>query len=420
MDMTREDFTGRGTFTERFGLDTATRSLEPYRSREFFELEREKVFGRAWLFIGREEELPEPNSFIVKQLYPRNISVLITRTASGRVQAFHNSCPHRGSIVVRPDSGKASKFSCPYHKWTFNNKGDLLGVPDEENFFPSLDKSTCGLKKISTSSWEGWIFLNLADAPEVTLEEFLGPIKDHLSGMIYIGAHNPVVFTAVLDSNWKTAADAFVETYHIPHIHKQTIGTTFAGAINPHSRLIGAEPMGPHRTISTFGNADYTADPNSKVERLGSKAGKAGNVVASGTLDAAADYLKHPAVNPSRTNHWSMDINQVFPNLHIDMNPGGFLTHQFWPISEKECFYEVRFYMNEAKNFRERLMQELYIGRVAEVILEDLSNLWWTQRGIESSGNAEMHLQDSEVAIRHSLDQVMKWTKSASVGEALA
>ncbi|WP_324741708.1 aromatic ring-hydroxylating dioxygenase subunit alpha [Tsuneonella sp. CC-YZS046] len=420
MDMTREDFTGRGTFTERFGLDTEVRSLEPYRSREFFELEREKVFDRAWLYMAREEELPEQNSFIVKQLYPRNISVLITRDASGHIQAFHNSCPHRGGIVVRAEAGRASRFSCQYHKWTFNNKGSLLGVPDEENFFPSLQKSACGLKKISTAMWEGWIFVNLMDEPEVTLEEFLGPIKDYLSGMIYLGAHNPVVYTAVLEANWKAASDAFIETYHIPHIHKQTIGSTFAGTINPHSRLISAQPLGPHRTISAFGNTEYAADPNSRVEKLGSKAGEAGNVIAQATLEDAADYLKHPAVNPNRTNHWSMDINQVFPNFHIDTNPGGFLTHQFWPMSENQCFYEVRFYMNEAKHFRERFLQELYIARVGEVVLEDLSNLWWTQRGIESSGTATMHLQDSEVAIRHSLDHVLKWTQSATVKEALA
>lgn len=420
MTAVEHSFTGRGSLTEGFGLSVEPLPLEPYYSREFFELEQKMIFRRAWLYVCRAEELPEPGSFVVKTIHGTGVEALITHTKAGRIQAFYNSCPHRGSIVVKESAGKAGRFSCPYHRWTFENTGELLGVPDEENFFPTMDKKNCGLAKIATEVWEGWVFINLSPEPEVGLEEYLGPAKDYLSGILYRGAHNPVVYTAVLDSNWKTASDAFIESYHIPHIHKKTIGTTFASRLNPYSRLIGARPLGIHRTISLFGNPEYTIDPNNRVEALGSMGQEGKSVIAADVSEEAVRFRAHPAVNPDRSEHWSMDINQIFPHLHIDTGPGSFWTHQFWPIDEKTCFYEVRFYIDEAKTIQERFLQELFISRVGEVVLEDLSNLQFTQRGIENSGTGVMHLQDSEVAIRHALTQVLNWTRAPSVREALA
>ena len=417
MTVPEPKFTGRGNLTEGFDLDTEAVPLEPYRSRAFFELERENIFRRSWLYACREEELPEPGNFVVKEILPDKISALITRDKNGDIQAFYNSCPHRGSMIVKQCEGTASRFTCPYHRWTFSNSGDLVGIPDQENFFESLRKEDAGLAKIATSAWEGWVFINLAPEPEVSLETFLGPLKKHLEGIHYPGAHNAVVYTATLDANWKAAQDAFIESYHIPHIHKNTIGTTFASKLNPYSRLLDARQLGIHRTISLFGNSEYVVDQRARVEALGAPKGQTASVISAATSAESDRYRKHEAINPARSKHWSMDIHQVFPNFHIDTGPASFWTHQFWPLTEDTCFYEVRFYIEEAKTARERFMQELFIGRVGEVVLEDLSNLLWTQKGIHSSGKTVLHLQDSEVAIRHSLKQVINWTQADSVAE---
>jgi hypothetical protein len=131
-------------------------------------------------------------------------------------------------------------------------------------------------------------------------------------------------------------------------------------------------------------------------------------------------FLAHPAVNPTRSNHWSMDTNALFPNLHIDFGPGGLWTHQFWPLSAGRTRYEGRFYVGPASTIRERFQQEVYAARVAEVVLEDLANVARTQRGISSGGQATMQLKDSEVGIRHVLDQVHRWVGANTVAEALA
>lgn len=408
----------RGKLTEDARLATTPVPLEPYRSRAFFEQERERIFKRAWLMMCREEELPEVGSYVVREVRPCNVSALITRSKNG-IQAFYNSCSHRGSAVVSEPQGKSARFVCPYHRWTYGNDGRLLGMTDEANFF-DVNKADCGLTKMSTATWDGWVFINLQREPEVSLDEFLGDFKSHFGGFYYHGVNNPVIFTAELDANWKVVADAFIETYHIPHIHPETIGTTFASTVNPHSRLLSAKLIKPHQSVSMFGNPEYEFNPEKKVEAIVASAGESGNVISAATLETAAKYLSHPAVNATDSKNWSMDVHHIFPHTHIDTGPGGFWTHQFWPVSENTSFYEGRFYMDPATSMNERFQQELYINRVNEVVLEDLTNVARTQAGIDSSGKDFMQLQDSEVAIRFSVEQVLKWVAADTVKEALA
>lgn len=87
---------------------TGPLSIEPYVSPEFFERERKQVFGRAWLGMGRVEQLPKANSFIVKEVEIAKASVLITRDTEGKIRAFHNVCTHRASAVAHEPCATAS------------------------------------------------------------------------------------------------------------------------------------------------------------------------------------------------------------------------------------------------------------------------------------------------------------------------
>lgn len=116
-------------------LDTGPVPCEPYISSDWFELERERVFGRAWLCMGRVEQLPEPNSFITREVEICKALVLITRDKDDNIRAFHNVCSHRLNMLVTESSGKRSIFNCRYHNWTYRNNGDCTGIPDIKNFF---------------------------------------------------------------------------------------------------------------------------------------------------------------------------------------------------------------------------------------------------------------------------------------------
>jgi phenylpropionate dioxygenase-like ring-hydroxylating dioxygenase large terminal subunit len=404
--------------TRTAGLSTDPVPMEPYRSREHYALEQERIFRRCWLMVGRVEEIPSAGDFVRKEIEVCGTSILIARAKDGSIRAFHNVCSHRGNLVVLEESGNASRFVCRYHNWTYANDGRLIGVPDEKSFF-DLDKSKCGLSRVACEIWEGWIFINLATSPEVTLAEFMGTFAKFLSGIEYQFAAHPLIVQAKLDCNWKVVSDAFSESYHIPAIHPATIGATFSSRTNPFAHLLDTQFFGPHRFVSMYGNSGYRPEESHKVEILAFGAPESGSVIAAATEDGSGNFLKHPSINPTRSRDWAMDVNHLWPNTHIDTGPGGFWTHQFWPTAYNQTRHEVRFYAPPATTARQRFQQEVYMARVIEILLEDLSNVARVQCGLESRGKDFMQIQDNEVLIRHQSEHVAKWVAAKSVREAL-
>lgn len=406
-------------WTRLAGLPSGPVPVESYRSPEMFKLERERVFGRAWLVMGREEELPTPHSYIVKDIEICEVQALITRDGEGRVQAFHNVCSHRNNLLVSGRAGCSKLLQCPYHGWSYGSDGSLRGVPDEK-CFPAFNRQTAGLSKIATRVWHGWIFINLEREPSISLEDFLGDYAPFLAKMEYPNADNPIVVEARLSCNWKVIADAFSESYHIPVIHPETIGTTFSSDENRYARLVDARFFGPHRFCSMYGNPGYRPKESQKVEALAYSQVQTGSTIAAGQVADMQRFLASPSVNPTRAQSWSMDVNFIFPHFNLDTGPGGFWTHHFWPLTHETTRHEVRFYVPKATTIRERFQQEHYLSRVVEVLVEDVSNAAKVQRGLNSRAKDHMILQDNEALLRHSVHHVAKWAQAESVADALA
>ena len=113
---------------------------EPCISEDVYRREVEKVFKKVWLHAGRVEELPEPGCYKLKRLDFASTSVLLIRGKDGEVRAFHNTCSHRGNTVVVPEGewdnfGQKAAFSCRFHAWTYNDKGELIGALDVPHSF---------------------------------------------------------------------------------------------------------------------------------------------------------------------------------------------------------------------------------------------------------------------------------------------
>ena len=143
--------TARGQLDQHYPeLGTAPVSYEDSISPEFYEIERKAVFKRAWLNVGRVEQLPRKGSYFTKELKVANTSIIVVRTTSGEVKAYHNICRHRGNKLVWNDmpleetSGVCRQFTCKYHAWRYDLDGNLTFVQQEEEFF-DLDKSRYGL-----------------------------------------------------------------------------------------------------------------------------------------------------------------------------------------------------------------------------------------------------------------------------------
>ncbi|BAI98734.1 (2Fe-2S)-binding protein [Sphingobium sp. TA15] len=378
--------------------------LEPYRSPEFFAAERERLFGRAWLLMGRIEELPTPRSHVVKRVDICNASILITRDGGDIVRAFHNICPHRANLLVRTESGSGGTLVCNYHNWSFSLDGSLKGVPGE-SMFGGLDKKKCGLKPIALSVWEGWIFINLDPEPAMTLEEFLGDMAPYLSGLSYPYADTPVVLEVKVKCNWKVVMDAFAEAYHLPALHRNTICEWFSDRSNAFGKPLTTRIMGLHAVNSMYGNPDYAPGDRNAFERIVENPAH----MASDHVETLNHYRAHAAVNPTKTARWSMDVNYIFPNVHIDSIRTGFLVHHFWPVSVDEAIQETRMYVRRPRTIRERIAFEFHLARAFDVYLEDLSNVEYTQVGINSRATDTIPLSEAEILIHHSITKLQEW-----------
>ena len=143
-----------------------------YRSPEIYELDRERVFFREWMYVARADEAPEPGDFVTVDVAGE--SVVVVRGKDEQLRGFYNVCRHRGSRICDAETRGHAKgaIKCPYHAWTYSYEGKLIGTPlvakDE------LDRSTLGLWPVRLEEWQGYVFVNLtADAPSLreSLEE---------------------------------------------------------------------------------------------------------------------------------------------------------------------------------------------------------------------------------------------------------
>src|SRR4029453_9896655 len=135
-----------GSWTARYpDLGTGPVSYEDSISPEHYELERDAIFARTWLNVGRIEQLPRPGSHFTREIHAARTSVIIVRDTQGQVRAFHNICRHRGNKLVWQDypaeetSGTCRQFTCKYHGWRFELEGEGTFVQQEKEFF-DLDK----------------------------------------------------------------------------------------------------------------------------------------------------------------------------------------------------------------------------------------------------------------------------------------
>lgn len=116
-----------------------------YTDPRFFELEKEHIWRKSWLFAAHIDEIPQPGCWRLWENAGQ--PVIIVHANDGRVNAFYNTCSHRGAPIVTEQSGQRSRLVCKYHGWTYSHSGDLLAVRDPEDFV-NLDKSCRGLTPV--------------------------------------------------------------------------------------------------------------------------------------------------------------------------------------------------------------------------------------------------------------------------------
>jgi phenylpropionate dioxygenase-like ring-hydroxylating dioxygenase large terminal subunit len=212
-------------------VDDIRRGMIPatiYSDAELFALERERIFGRAWMFLAHESEIADPGDYVVRRIL--DDSFIVIRDEHGRVRVHYNMCLHRGMQLCRAELGNTSHFRCPYHAWTYRNTGELNGVPFHKDAYGGEDVlQTRGRFLLSpprVASRNGMVFASL-DAGAPDLDDYLGGFGFFLdlytrqsdAGLEVRGPQRWVV-----DANWKIAAENFSgDTYHTPVTHSSVV-----------------------------------------------------------------------------------------------------------------------------------------------------------------------------------------------------
>ena len=196
-----------------------------YTDREIFAREMQRIFcGKSWSYVGLAAELPNPGSF--KTTYLGDRSIIVCRNRAGELRAFANRCAHRGVKFCRQRLGQASRFTCPYHQWTYNLDGELKGVP-----FQAGVKGQGGMPEDFDASLHGLQQLRVTEHHGVLFASFDQDIEDFLT---YLGETNQYYFERVFDGrplkvlgysrqlipgNWKLMFENIKDPYHASLLH---------------------------------------------------------------------------------------------------------------------------------------------------------------------------------------------------------
>ena len=154
-------------------------------------------------------------------------SLIVVRATDTTIKAFYNSCLHRGR-TLREHSGHAGRFVCPFHGWTWELDGSLGAVPAAWDF-DQVDPATFCLPEAHVETWGGFVFVNLSERPE-PLAEYLEVLPSEFAEHSLADRYKAVHVRKILPCNWKIAAEAFAEAYHVGRTHPQ--GRAFSGDVN--------------------------------------------------------------------------------------------------------------------------------------------------------------------------------------------
>ncbi len=221
----------------------ATNYFDPGRWR----LEMDRIFKRVPLTLGFSGELSEPGDY--RAVDVAGVPVLMVRGTDGVARLFVNTCSHRGAQIMEAGTGNTRRFTCPYHAWSYDPEGALVGILDRDEF-GEIDTSCHGLTELPCEERAGLIFGGLTPGAELHLDDFLCGYESMLD-TLGLADCNVVGRQSVEGPNWKVAYDGYLDFYHLPILHKDTFGPDYSNkaiydAWGPHQRVTSPD----HRILA--------------------------------------------------------------------------------------------------------------------------------------------------------------------------
>lgn len=204
----------------RDGIDGVYGSIPArfYYDEDIYQWEVENILKKEWLCVGRQEEARNPGDYFTARMFDEPI--LIVRGKDNTLRALINVCQHRFAQIVEEGRGNAKMFMCPFHRWTYNLEGQLMGVSVQD--IPGMDKKDCRMPELRLEIWQGFVFINFDPDAEPVAKHYaaINPIFDRWGVSEF-----KVKYSFDFDApwNWKFTYEAGMEGYHHVGVHHDRI-----------------------------------------------------------------------------------------------------------------------------------------------------------------------------------------------------
>ena len=344
-----------------------------YRDPEFFDLEKERVFAPSWQIVCHRNDLPKPGDWHTLEIIGE--SVIVVHGSDDKLRAFTNVCRHRGSRLVGGRSGCSSRLVCPYHAWTYDLDGALVGVPDCASY-QGLDKALHGLVPVDLEIWRGFVFIRLErGGPSVTAmmapyEAIIEPYRfSELQALGRVTERPRAV-------NWKNIGDNYADGLHISVAHPGL------------SRLFGKS---------------YGVEAAEHVDRMW---GELQDRPSANWSEGAYQRLL-PTVSYLPTDHQSSwHYFKLWPNVALDIYPDQIDFMQWLPLSPTQSLIREISYAAPNPHAPEDWHRQMRAARYCnwrinrQVNAEDTALIEGVQRGMASRSFSIGPLSEKEVCLR--------------------
>ncbi|MBI1180768.1 MAG: Rieske 2Fe-2S domain-containing protein [Alphaproteobacteria bacterium] len=323
-------------------VDNGTDRIDPARYHDpgVARREWERLWTRVWLVAGRASDIPNRGDWFKFDIGKESVIVVRTGTEPGDIRAFYNVCHHRGNRLVMADFGHGEHFTCAFHSWQWNIDGSLNRITDRDTFRDELIRDDPPLAPVRCGQWGGFVFVNLDPAPAQGLTEFLGSLPAQLAPFRF---EDMVVVKDVQTwwpANWKTALDAFLESYHVHSIHSEILPfyddyyQQWDLLENGMSRMLmefaTVSPRVADQETVNDGLKMMLADAGMDPDGFAGTAGEVRKAIQRHKVPAlkAEGRWGDGLVENQATDDWAYFI---FPNVTLNIHPEGFLFQRFRP-----------------------------------------------------------------------------------------
>jgi phenylpropionate dioxygenase-like ring-hydroxylating dioxygenase large terminal subunit len=201
-------------------LGQADIPVERYFSKDYHDREVDKIWRKTWQWACRLEDIPDVGDHVVYNIVHDSLIVVRTGPERSDIRAYINSCLHRGTML-RKEGGCVKQFRCPFHGFTWNLDGSLKEVPQAWDF-EHIEWAEFNLPEARVDIWGGFVFINF-DHDGEDLMSYLEILPDHFKEFDLESRYKAIHVAKIMPCNWKLCTEAFVEAYHVPFAHPQSL-----------------------------------------------------------------------------------------------------------------------------------------------------------------------------------------------------